>query len=54
MEAIDIAFYAWCAGSFFITIGVIIWIDKQIKQITLGGITCYICVKFLVLFVIGR
>ena len=31
MEAIDIAFYIWCVGAFFITIGMIIWIDKQMK-----------------------
>ena len=54
MEAVDIAFYIWCAGSFILTIGAIIWIDKQIRQITLGGITVCICVKFLVLFVGGR
>ena len=31
MEAIDIAFYIWCTTAFFITIGAIIWIDKQLK-----------------------
>ncbi len=31
MELIDIAFYAWCAGAIFLTIGVIIWIDKQLR-----------------------
>lgn len=37
MELVDIAFYIWCAGSFFITIGVIIWIDKQLKQVRQVG-----------------
>ena len=54
MEAVDIAFYIWCAGSFILTIGVIIWIDKQLRQITFGGITVCIGVQFLVLFVGGR
>jgi len=31
MEWIDIAFYIWCSTSVFLTIGVIFWINKQLR-----------------------